>query len=71
MLIKKGSKGNEGKEIQKALGLNADGIFGAYTEAAVKKYQRLQGLKDDGIVGPKTYKKLKGENLDANTERFG
>ena len=71
MIIKKGSKGNEVKEIQKALGLKADGIFGAYTEAAVKKYQILQGLKGDGIVGPKTYEKLIGENLDADTDRFG
>ena len=58
MIIKKGSKGNEVKEIQKALGLKADGIFGAYTEAAVKKYQNSKGLTADGIVGPKTYKKL-------------
>ena len=71
MLIKKGSKGNEVKEIQKALGLNADGIFGAYTEAAVKKYQKSKGLTTDGIVGPKTYKILIGENLDADTDRFG
>lgn len=31
-----------------------DGIFGPETEAAVKAYQTKNGLKDDGLVGPKT-----------------
>jgi len=54
MLLKKGSKGNEVKELQKFLGLTADGIFGAQTEKAVKKWQWENGLTDDGIVGPET-----------------
>lgn len=35
--------------------LNADGIFGAKTLAAVKMAQTRAGLKADGIVGPKTW----------------
>jgi peptidoglycan hydrolase-like protein with peptidoglycan-binding domain len=35
-----------------------DGNFGAITEAWVKEFQRRSGLKDDGIVGPKTRKAL-------------
>ncbi len=31
-----------------------DGIFGAETEGAIKKFQGSQTLKADGIVGPKT-----------------
>lgn len=31
-----------------------DGFFGENTKAAVKAFQRSVGLKDDGIVGPKT-----------------
>ncbi len=31
-----------------------DGAFGENTKAAVKAFQRSVGLKDDGIVGPKT-----------------
>lgn len=35
-----------------------DGSFGTQTENAVKAFQRLFGLGDDGIVGPKTQAKL-------------
>ena len=35
-VYKIGSKGDEVKQIQKALGLKADGIFGRGTEAEVK-----------------------------------
>jgi len=31
-----------------------DGIFGAYTERAVREFQRNAGLPNDGIVGPDT-----------------
>ena len=36
-----------------------DGDFGKCTEAAVRKYQKDQGLTIDGIVGPKTWAALK------------
>lgn len=35
-----------------------DGIYGAETKAAVKKFQKDHGLKPDGKVGEKTWKKL-------------
>ncbi len=35
-----------------------DGIFGAQTTAAIKKFQRNRGLKVDGIVGSATFPKL-------------
>lgn len=53
-LYKKGSKGEMVKQIQKALHLYPDGIFGILTEEAVKEFQRNNGLTVDGIVGPQT-----------------
>lgn len=54
VLYKKGSKGEVVKQIQKALHLYADGIFGILTEEAVKAFQKDKGLTVDGIVGSKT-----------------
>lgn len=57
-VYKKGSTGQMVREIQKALHLVPDGIFGAITEEAVRKWQAAQGLIADGVVGPKTLLKL-------------
>jgi peptidoglycan hydrolase-like protein with peptidoglycan-binding domain len=35
-----------------------DGLYGEKTEAAVKAFQRKNGLKADGIAGPKTLSKV-------------
>ena len=35
-----------------------DGVFGKITNAAVKKYQKNNGLKVDGVVGKNTWSKL-------------
>ncbi len=40
----------------------ADGWFGPETEAAVKEFQRRNGLEVDGIVGPITWACLKNPN---------
>ena len=65
MVFKKGSRGNEVKQIQLALGLNADGIFGTQTEDAVKKFQKENGLYVDGVVGKKTLNAL---NINFDTD---
>ena len=55
MLLKKGSRGDEVKQLQKALGVAADGIFGSGTESIVKQFQKDNNLPADGMVGPKTW----------------
>lgn len=57
-VLKKGSKGENVRQLQAALGITADGIFGSGTENAVKQYQAQNGLVVDGIVGPKTFESL-------------
>ncbi len=57
ILYKYGSRGTVVKQIQKALKLYPDGIFGTETEAAVCDFQKEHGLKADGIVGPSTLAK--------------
>lgn len=56
--LKKGMSGEEVKTLQRALGVNDDGIFGAMTEGAVKDFQRSRQLVADGIVGAKTWAAL-------------
>jgi peptidoglycan hydrolase-like protein with peptidoglycan-binding domain len=50
----RGAWGDAVKEIQQALGVQADGFFGPKTEQAVKEFQALHNLIVDGIVGPRT-----------------
>lgn len=57
-IYKKGSRGEVVKQIQKALNLLPDGIYGVLTEERVKEFQREHGLKADGVVGPATLAKL-------------
>lgn len=54
MIYKIGSRGEMVGQIQKALHLVQDNIFGPITDEAVKDFQKSKGLKVDGIVGPAT-----------------
>lgn len=56
--IKRGASGETVRTLQRVLCLEADGIFGAKTEAAVLSFQRAHGLVADGVVGPKTWAAL-------------
>ena len=61
-----GSRGDEVKKLQQKLiekgysvgAAGADGIYGADTDAAVRKYQQENGLNVDGIAGSQTQSKL-------------
>ncbi|MBB6454736.1 hypothetical protein HNQ94_003225 [Salirhabdus euzebyi] len=57
-LLLKGSKGINVQRIQRAVNVDADGIFGPITENAVKLFQERQGIEVDGIVGPITWTKM-------------
>ncbi len=63
--IRYGASGDDVKELQRQLNANGfsltvDGIWGDQTEAAVRKYQKQNGLSVDGIVGEKTWGSLLG-----------
>ncbi len=66
--MKKGSRGADVKTLQTALkdqgfySGKIDGIYGRKTVNAVKAYQRKNGLKADGVAGPKTLGKLYEED---------
>ncbi len=58
MILRHGMFGEDVKEMQKALKLNADGKFGRMTLEAVKRFQSEHGLHADGVVGQMTGLKL-------------
>ncbi|MDD5013706.1 MAG: peptidoglycan-binding domain-containing protein [Atribacterota bacterium] len=72
ILLKKGSKGNQVKWLQRILLENyqvpnpsgVDGIFGSQTEQQVRDYQEEKELVIDGIVGTETTIKLIEESSD-------
>jgi len=45
-------------DVQHALGIPADGVFGPQTEQSVKHFQSAHGLTADGVVGPATAQAL-------------
>ena len=65
MVLRKGDKGPRVKDLQIALGVPADGVFGSQTEYHVMQFQSQKGLTADGIVGTKTWEVL-GIDTDQN-----
>ncbi len=43
------------KEMQRLVGVKADGVYGRNTIAAIEKFQKKNGLAADGVFGPKTF----------------
>lgn len=56
--LKRGSRGDDVRFLQKLLDIEVDGRFGAATEAAVRKFQAKHELRVDGKVGPYTWAAL-------------
>lgn len=59
--LRRGSRGEEVKIVQRKLRLTPDGAFGPATEAAVKAFQSSAGLTPDGVVGPQTWAVMVGQ----------
>jgi N-acetylmuramoyl-L-alanine amidase len=63
-VLRRGSRGQSVRELQghlNRLGFSggiADGIFGAITDAAVRRFQGSRRLVQDGIVGPATWAEI-------------
>lgn len=55
-----GSRGPMVAELQRKLGISADGIYGRGTARAVRRFQSANELEMDGVAGPVTLKKLLG-----------
>ena len=80
-VLKQGSRGDEVRAMQdklKQLGFNidADGIFGDKTLAAIITLQTVFGYDQDGLAGPATLKLIEqqagyGWNLAAARKAFG
>ena len=67
--LRRGSQGDDVAELQEMLNARGydcgkvDGIFGKGTEAAVKAFQRDNGLTVDGVVGRNTWAALEKEQV--------
>ena len=61
-----GDTGKEVRNLQKALGISRDGIYGSQTEQAVTRYQRSCGLQVDGVAGTETLSSIAAGNCTAN-----
>jgi murein DD-endopeptidase MepM/ murein hydrolase activator NlpD len=56
--LKVGSKGAVVKYLQKALKIDADGVFGPATKKAVMALQKKHGINPSGTVGKETWSKI-------------
>ncbi len=65
--LRRGARGDLVRLIQEKLRIDVDGAFGPATEAALRQFQRLNGLVPDGIVGPRTWATLEAGGIPATS----
>ena len=76
-IMRKGCQGEDVRALQEMLikqgyscgGKGADGIYGANTEAAVKAFQAVNGIRADGVAGPQTMALLARQAAPAGESR--
>lgn len=72
-ILRRGDTGADVKLAQQALERagydpgSINGVFGYETERAVKRFQRVLGAKEDGIIGPVTWKYLEPFALEPDS----
>lgn len=69
--VKKGSSGDDVKQVQRKVGAKADGEYGSKTERAVREFQKKHGLLVDGVVGRQTALALRGKYKTARETKPG
>ena len=63
--LRRGMSGEFVRRVQERLNVfPSNGQFGPRTEAAVRAFQREQGLVADGIIGPRTWQALDADDTD-------
>jgi peptidoglycan hydrolase-like protein with peptidoglycan-binding domain len=63
--LRRGMSGEFVRQVQERLGVfPSNGQFGPRTEAAVRAFQREQGLVPDGIIGPRSWQALDADDAD-------
>jgi putative chitinase len=60
IVLKRGARGDLVKQVQSVLGLDADGIFGMQTDAAIRSWQRINRYTVNGILNQEQINKLVG-----------
>jgi peptidoglycan hydrolase-like protein with peptidoglycan-binding domain len=60
-LVQMGSKGDDVRELQLMLGIDADGAVGSLTVTAIEDFQRQHRLSVDGVCGEDTWTALDRE----------
>ncbi|MBA2262532.1 MAG: peptidoglycan-binding protein, partial [Solirubrobacterales bacterium] len=53
-----GDRGEGVRDLQRALEISVDGVYGPQTERSVRAFQERKGLQVDGIAGPVTLREL-------------
>lgn len=69
--LRVGSRGDDVRTAQQALGISDDGVYGNQTRQAVMDFQRKHGLQVDGIIGDQTMSALRRARVGLSVRGSG